>query len=113
MKRVILYVEKFIKFIWNGYADAFALKALRSTERYAKNGNTGAIEALAYMYECGTRVVQKNLVTAYCLYHALSEKNISSAREKMKLLEPQMTDTQLLEAKKYIDDWNEKNNSSG
>lgn len=112
MKRILFFIQNIFKKIWNAYVDAFALKDFRSAELSAKKGDIGAIEYIAILHEKGSRVVQKNIVTAYCLYHVLSEKNISSANEKMKLLKSQMTDAQLSEAKKYIYDWNEKNNAS-
>lgn len=108
MKRILIFIQNIFKKIWNAYADAFALKDFRSAELSAKKGDIGAIEYIAILHEKGSRVVQKNIVTAYCLYHVLSEKNIASAKDKISSLKLQMTDAQLSEANKYI----QKNNAS-
>ena len=106
--QITSYFVKFFKCIWNGYADAFASKDFRTARRHAKNGNVGAIEYIATLYERGTRVVQKDIVMAYCLYQILVEKKVSKASEKIGSLESQMSEEQLLSAKANIQKWREE-----
>lgn len=107
MKRIVLYVNKAFKYVWNGYADAFASKHLREIRHYATKGNIDAIKTLAEMSETGTRVLKKDVTKAYSFYTILVEKKVAIASDKIRELESMMSDAEIAEAKQFVLDWRE------
>ncbi len=70
--------------------------------RYAELGNKTWQFLLAQMYETGTTIVTKDILTAYAWYYFSHQNGMKEAEKRLTLLESQLTNEQLNEAKDII-----------
>ncbi|OGT35666.1 MAG: hypothetical protein A3F11_07105 [Gammaproteobacteria bacterium RIFCSPHIGHO2_12_FULL_37_14] len=70
--------------------------------RYAELGNKTWQFLLAKMYETGTTVVTKDILTAYVWYYFSNQNGMKEAEERLMLLKSQLSNEQLNEANDII-----------
>lgn len=77
-------------------------KQYRLVSQYAESGHKTSQFLLAQMYETGTSFVTKDMLTAYIWYYFSHQNGMKEAGERLALLELQLTNEQLNEAKDII-----------